>query len=83
MCCHHPSLGSIPDTAQESFYQLALLDVKSYLYNVMKHYNQINSVHGTIDLKIDEWQNAAEQRLDLISKWDDSFHEDRQSIYWL
>ena len=83
LCKHHPSLGSIPDTASESFYQLALLDVKSALYNVMKHYNEINSVHGSINLKIDDWANAADERKELISRWDDSFHEDRQSMYFV
>lgn len=81
-CMHHPSLASISPTTFESFYKLALLDVEMFLYNTMKHYNNVESAYGRIDLKIDEWQNAEAERKELIDKWDDSYHLDFQSIYY-
>lgn len=79
---HDPSLMSIPATAEESFFKLALLDVKKSLYSIVKHYNNIETVYGNIDLKIDDWADADNQRNDLLNQWDDNYHLDRaQTTY--
>lgn len=82
LCEHHPSLASIPPTAEESFYKLAYLDVADFLYNAMKHYNEMETAYGRITLKIDDWANAKSDRDQLIDKWDDTFHLDRTTIYF-
>lgn len=76
------SLASIPTTAGESFYKLAVLDAKSVFYNFIKHYNELATAHGRIDLKIDDWADAAAKREELVEKWDDVYHLDRKTVYW-
>lgn len=76
------TLASIPKTAEESFYKLALLDCKMGLYNTMKHYTEIQTAHGNISLKIDDWASAEADREQLLEKWDDSYHLDGKTIYY-
>lgn len=66
---HDKNLSSIPDTCRESFMELALLDMKVVLYNSLKHYDQIPSAFGSIQLKIDEWASAESERKDLLKQW--------------
>lgn len=80
---HDKSLASIPATAEESFYQLALLDVKENLYPTMKMYSQISTPVGTLDLKLDDWQGADQERTQLLEKWDETYHFDARSFYYL
>lgn len=79
---HDKSLQSIPPTVEESFFKLALLDVKDGLYPTIKHYNEIESAYGRIELKIDDWANAESERNDLISQWDDNYHLDIARMYY-
>ena len=79
---HDKSLQSIPPMAEESFFKLALLDVKDNLYPTVKHYNEIESAYGRIELKIDDWANAESERNDLIIQWDESYHLDLAKIYY-
>lgn len=79
---HDQSLQSINPTSEESFYQLAILDVKMNLYATIKHYNEIQTAYGTINLNIEDWQNAASERKDKIEQMDNDFHLDlAQLIY--
>ena len=80
---HDKSLASIPETASESFYQLALLDVKSNLFPTMKMYSPIQTPVGNIDLKIDAWEQAESDRRELLKEWDETFHLDGQTFYWI
>lgn len=70
---HDTSFQSIPPTAVESFFKLAVLDVKEGLYNTVKHYNEIETVFGRVDLKLDDWANAKQEREELIKEWDDTY----------
>ena len=79
---HDKSLVTIPDSASESFMKLALLDVKENLYPTMKQYSEINTAIGTINLKIDDWQNAENERDELLKEWDDTYHLDLKPMYF-
>ena len=70
---HDKNLNSITTTMEESFHDLAELDVKDALYQMMKHYNEIQTAYGTIQMKLEDWQNAAQERKDLINAWDESY----------
>lgn len=70
------SLASITPTQEESFYNLAVLDVKDMLYQTLKHYTDIQSAYGNISLKLDDWQNAAQDRKQLLDDWDATYHMD-------
>ena len=80
---HDKSLASIPETASESFFQLALLDVKTNLYPTMKMYSELQTAVGNINLKIDDWQSAEGDRLQLLQQWDETYHFDGPPFYWL
>jgi|HigsolmetaAR203D_1030402.scaffolds.fasta_scaffold02063_9 hypothetical protein len=73
---HLDNFASISNSTWQSFYELALLDVKIFLYNAMKHYTDIQTAYGNFSLKIDEWSNAESERKDLIERWKDVFHLD-------
>jgi len=71
---HALNLSTITKTSWETFYELALLDVKRFLYNSMKHYTEIQTAYGNINLKIDEWSNAESDRKEIIEKMRDLYH---------
>lgn len=73
---HDKNLASIPPTAEESFFELALLDSKIALYETMKHSNEISSAYGNIALKIEEWSQAESARETLINEWKSTYHLD-------
>lgn len=79
---HDKSLASIPNTASEEFYNLALLDVKENLYPTLKHYTEISTAIGNINLKIDDWANAESERLQLLERWNDTYHLDFKPMYY-
>lgn len=75
---HPDNLSTITPTMEESFKTLALLDVKTALYEIMKHYDGISSAFGTIQLNLDSWGNAESERQQLLDQWNDTFHIDVQ-----
>ena len=80
---HANNLSTIPFTTEESFYELALLDFQAFLYESLKHFDEIETANGTIRLKTDEWQNAKSDRKELLRDWDTKFHFDRKPIYYI
>ena len=61
---------------EESFFELANLDIQNMLYKTMKHYTDISSAYGNISLKLDEWQNAKSEREQLVNQWKSNYHMD-------
>ena len=81
---HSRELFTIPETARESFFKLALLDARMYLYNALKYYSSIQTAYGQLDLKIDNWESAESERQDLLNQWDDNYHLDScPAIYYI
>lgn len=79
---HDKNLHSITPTMEEEFYNLAVLDVKDALYETMKHYNDIQTAHGNISMKLDEWQQAGDLRKTLLDEWNNIYHIDILPIYF-
>ena len=78
---HFENLSSIKSTLFEAFYDLALLDIKRFLYNILKHYENIETAYGSINLRIDEWSNAEADRKDLLTRWGELYHlEEKQYV---
>ncbi len=75
-CEHEPNGETIPDSCYGSFMQLADLDMKKFLYNNLKMYDNIPTAFGNIQLKIEEYQGADSERTALLEKWEDLFHLD-------
>jgi hypothetical protein len=82
VACEHLDNGeTIPDGCYDSFMELAKLDVKSFLYNNLKMYDNIASAFGNINLKIEDYQSADSDRTSLLNEWRDKYHVDRTE--WL
>lgn len=75
-CKHLPNLESIEESCYDSFMQLALLDVKMFVWNILKRYKNIPSAYGNLNLEIDDLQSATEDKRTLLADWDDRFHLD-------
>ena len=73
---HLPNLETIEESCYSSFMQLATLDMKIFLWNLLKRYRNLPSAHGMIPLEIDEYQNASEEKKTMLADWDDRFHLD-------
>lgn len=77
---HSENLTTIPKTSWTSFMKLATLDVKKFLYDNLKLYGNLQTAYGNIDIKIDDWSNAEQERNDLIREWEDSWHLDDEQF---
>jgi hypothetical protein len=63
--------------------QLAVLDIEEYLYNKMKRITDLDTGVGTINLRIDNWESAAQEKRDLLREWDESASLDLDTLnYW-
>ena len=79
---HSPELFTIPESARSSFYKLALLDAKIYLWNQLRYYTTIQTAYGQMELKIDSWEGAESERNDLLKEWDENYHLDSVPAIW-
>ncbi len=82
-CEHEPNGETILSGCYDSFMQLAILDVKMFLYNTLKLYDGIPSAFGNIQLKIEEFQAADAERTALLNQWQDIFHLDLDTWEWM
>lgn len=71
MLMHDPSLSTIPATAMTNFRELATYDLQEYIYNKYKRIQSLDVGIGSIELKIDEWQDAGSRKRDLLKEWDE------------
>lgn len=75
-CCHEPNGETIEESCRGSFMQLAILDIKEFLYNTLKYYNELPSAFGNTKLNIEDFQTASGDRVQLLKEWDEVFHLD-------
>lgn len=73
---HAENLSTIPRTCFSSFIQLATLDVKKYLYDNLKHYNDLQTAYGQLSLKLEDWSSCEDERKQLLEKWAQTYHLD-------
>lgn len=70
---HPKNLNTISPTKMEVFEKLAIIDVKIFLYQELKHFDNLETVYSNIELKIDDWSNSDSDREDFISFLEDSY----------
>lgn len=75
-CEHEPNGESIKDSCYDSFMELATLDMKIFLYNNLKMYDEIPTAFGNIKLHIEDYNSAEGDRNQLLDRWRDTFHVD-------
>lgn len=67
---------TIQESCVESFKQLAILDVKMHLYNVLINMQNVGAAHKNIQMAIERWSSAESDREKLLEQWTDTFHLD-------
>lgn len=84
-CIHPPHLGTIPMSLREQFLKLCLLDTKIAIWAILKNYNQLNTAFGTIDMHIEDYENAQQERDELLELWKNNFHKEpnRKRIWFM
>ena len=60
--------------------RLATLDVKKFMYDNLKLYGNLQTAYGNIDIKIDDWSNAEQEREQLIQEWENTWHLDGEQF---
>ena len=73
---HQKNLATIPKTAEESFFKLALCDCEINFYELAKHWDNMETALGNINLKIENWQDAESRRQAIIDEWSGTYHFD-------
>lgn len=71
---NHPiNLMTISPTMMELFEKLAICDVATFLVGELKYYDNLETVFGNIDLKIQQLEDYASRREDVIQKLEESY----------
>lgn len=66
---HPDNFSTIPYNMIDNFLELCVLDTKIVLYPIRHRFNNLNTVYGSIELFIDDLQDAADKKKDLIENW--------------
>jgi hypothetical protein len=64
---------TIEPTKMETFEDLAVADVASFLYEELKYYDGVETVFAGTDVKIGDLQNKADKRADVIQYLKDTY----------
>lgn len=64
-----PNLVSIPDAYMESFKTLAIYDIKIRLWNELKYLEDVVTPAGNMNLKINDWESAKQDREDWLKEF--------------
>lgn len=74
------NLISLDDDVYEGVKRLFILDLKSSIYDEYVTWSTIDTSIGTIDLRIEEWSGAENERMELFDQFDSLSHLRRHSI---
>lgn len=74
------NLISLPDHLFEGVKRLFILDLKTSIYDEYGILSNVDTPLGTIDLKIDDWASAEDQRRELYDSYDALSHIRKTSI---
>lgn len=70
---HPDSLNTISPTKMETFEELAKADVATFLAKNLKYWDQMETVFATVDLKMNDLEEAAANRATIIDKLEQTF----------
>jgi hypothetical protein len=70
----HQDLITISPMKMETFEELCLFDLQDFLYQELKFFDGLESIYGgNIDLKMDDWAQAQNNRKDFVKLLKDTF----------
>jgi len=70
---HADNLMTISPTKMETFENLAIADVATFLFQFLKHYDGLETVFANIDLKLSYLEDKAGTRVDVVQKLEDNY----------
>ena len=70
---HADNLMTIEPSKMEIFEQLAMADVATYLIEYLRHFDGVDTVFATTDLKLSTLEDKANKREDIIQKMEDGY----------
>lgn len=70
---HADNLQTISPTKMETFEKLAIIDIKIFLWATLKHFSDLETVFGTMQLNIDDWESAEDDRESLIEYLEENY----------
>lgn len=70
---HSPNLMTISPTQMEVFEELAIADVANFLRAYLQHFDGLETVFGTIDLKLMSLERYADTRQEIVQKLADAY----------
>ena len=79
---HDPSLSTIPPSAMSTFIELCQYDLEEYFYQKLKRVQNLDLGIGSIELKIDDWADAANKKRDLLKELDETCNLDYEHLMY-
>lgn len=70
---HNINLSTISPTKMETFENLAISDIATYVYENLKFYDGLETIFGNVDLHLDTLQNWSSRREEIVQKLEDSY----------
>ena len=77
---YNEELFDIPPGYRNSFSALAELDIRRNIFNNLKYWEELNTAVGSYRLRVEDFQNAEDQRNELLDQWNESHHLEAGSI---
>lgn len=69
-----PSMMTLPHMAYEAVRRLFVLDLKKSIYNEFGNYTDVDTPVGSLDLKIQDWAGAEQERNELFDTYRSTSH---------
>jgi len=68
----HPGLWTISPTMMETFTRLAMADVATAIYQVLKYYDNMDTAYANLSLQLDTLAEVSNSRSDIIRELDEA-----------
>jgi hypothetical protein len=80
---HPKHFGTIDTSLQDEFLKMAVLDTKEVLYQLRHRFANLQTAFGSIELFIDDLQDAPDKKEELLEKWRRNFakRSNRKKLY--
>lgn len=70
---HSNDMSTIKFSYKDFIIKLYVIDLKIALYEQLKIYDKTDTTFNQIDLKIDKWESAEDERQSLLEEWEGRF----------
>lgn len=74
------NLISVDDRSYDAIRRLFVLDLKKSIYNEYGNYTEVDTPYGTLDLRIQDWSGAEQERNELFDTYHSTSHFRTSSI---